>query len=40
VGFHFTESEHSLGTELLQHVAKEGGRTKVGKMAKNKLGLA
>jgi HEAT repeat protein len=40
VGFHFSESEHSLGTELLQHVAKEGGRTKIGKMAKNKLGLA
>lgn len=40
VGFHFSESQHSLGTELLQHVAKEGGRTKIGKMAKNKLGLS
>lgn len=40
VGFHFSESDHPLGTELLEHVAKEAGRTKLGKMAKNKLGLA
>jgi HEAT repeat protein len=39
VGFHFQEEEHPLGAELLEHVAKEGGRTKLGKMAKNKLGL-
>ena len=40
VGFHFSESQHPLGVELLEHVAKEGGRTKLGKMAKNKLGLS
>lgn len=40
VGFHFSEEQHPLGTELLEHVAKEGGRTKIGKMAKNKLGLS
>jgi HEAT repeat protein len=40
VGFHFSEQQHPLGTELLEHVAKEGGRTKIGKMAKNKLGLS
>jgi hypothetical protein len=39
VGFHFKEEDHPLGTELLEHVAKEGGRTKIAKMAKNKLGL-
>jgi hypothetical protein len=40
VGFHFKEEDHPLGTELLEHVAKEGGRTKIAKMAKNKLGLS
>ena len=40
VGFHFVEDEHPLGKELLEHVAKEGGRTKLAKMAKNKLGLS
>lgn len=40
VGFHFAEKDHPLGEELLAHVAKQGGRTKIGKMAKNKLGLA
>jgi HEAT repeat protein len=40
VGFHFVEEDHPLGRELLEHVAKEGGRTKLAKMAKNKLGLA
>lgn len=40
VGFHFVEEDHPLGKELLEHVAKEGGRTKLAKMAKNKLGLA
>ncbi len=40
VGFHFVEEDHPLGRELLEHVGKEGGRTKLAKMAKNKLGLA
>ncbi|MDQ3033508.1 MAG: hypothetical protein M3Y87_13900, partial [Myxococcota bacterium] len=40
VGFHFTEKSYPLGEDLLTHVAKQGGRTKLGKMAKNKLGLA
>jgi HEAT repeat protein len=40
VGFHFAESRHPLGIELLEEVIKKGGRTKVAKMAKNKLGLA
>jgi len=39
VGFHFVEEDHPLGRELLEHVGKEGGRTKLAKMAKNKLGL-
>jgi len=39
VGFHFVEEDQPLGRELLEHVAKEGGRTKLAKIAKNKLGL-
>ncbi len=39
-GFHFAEKAYPLGEELLAHVAKQGGRTKLGKMAKNKLTLA
>ena len=40
MGFHFTELDHPLGEELLEEVVKKGGRTKVAKMAKNKLALA
>lgn len=40
VGFHFVEEEQPLGRELLEHVAREGGRTKLARSAKNKLGLA
>ena len=40
VGFHFTERRQPLGEELLGVVAERGGRTKVAKMAKNKLKLA
>ena len=39
VGFHFAELKKPLGEELLEDVVKKGGRTKVGKMAKNKLAL-
>ena len=39
VGFHFAEAKKPLGQELLEEVVKKGGRTKVGKMAKNKLAL-
>ncbi|MBI5507430.1 MAG: HEAT repeat domain-containing protein [Deltaproteobacteria bacterium] len=39
-GFHFVEEGHPLGEELLADVVKVAGRTKVGKMAKNKLDLA
>lgn len=39
VGFHFAEAKKPLGEELLDEVVKKGGRTKVGKMAKNKLTL-
>ncbi len=39
VGFHFAERRHPLGVELLEEVAEKGGRTKLGKMAKNKLAL-
>ena len=39
VGFHFAEERHPLGDELLGEVVKKGGRTKLAKMAKNKLGL-
>lgn len=40
VGFHFAEEDHPLGRDLLTEVVKQGGRTKVGKMAKNKLGIS
>ncbi len=39
VGFHFAELKKPLGEELLDEVVNKGGRTKVGKMAKNKLAL-
>ena len=39
VGFHFAEKAHILGEELLEEVVKKGGRTKIAKMAKNKLAL-
>lgn len=39
VGFHFSEEGEPLGAELLEEVVKKAGRTKVGKMAKNKLAL-
>lgn len=39
VGFHFTELDHPIGEELLEEVVRKGGRTKIGKMAKNKLAL-
>src|SRR5262249_54898871 len=39
VGFHFAELGHPLGGDLLEEVAKKGGRTKLGKRAKNKLAL-
>lgn len=40
VGFHFAEKDHPLGEELLTEVVQKVGRTKLGKMAKNKLALA
>ncbi|HEY3820735.1 MAG TPA: HEAT repeat domain-containing protein [Polyangiaceae bacterium] len=40
VGFHFSEEGHPLGEELLRIVADEGGRAKIGKMARSKLALA
>ncbi|MFO0663169.1 MAG: HEAT repeat domain-containing protein [Polyangiaceae bacterium] len=40
VGFHFAEAKHGLGEELLEEVISRAGRTKVGKMAKNKLALS
>lgn len=40
VGFHFSELDHPVGDELLEEVVKKGGRSKVGKMAKNKLALS
>ena len=40
VGFHFVEAAAALGEELLVEVAQKAGRTKLGKMAKNKLRLA
>lgn len=40
VGFHFIEDENPLGKTLLTHIVKTGGRTKLAKMAKNKLGLS
>ena len=39
VGFHFVEEGHSLGDDLLEHVVKKGGKTKVAKAAKNTLSL-
>jgi HEAT repeat protein len=40
VGFHFAEEGHPLGAELLEEVVKKGGRAKIARMAKNKLGLS
>lgn len=40
VGFHFSELDHPVGDELLEEVVKKGGRSKVGKMARNKLALS
>lgn len=40
LGFHFSERRQPLGEEILGVVVERGGRTKVGKMAKNKLKLA
>jgi hypothetical protein len=39
LGFHFTELRTALGSEILEEVVKRAGRTKLGKMAKNKLAL-
>ena len=42
VGFNLAEgkgNERAIASELLQHLASKHGRTKVGKAAKNKLGL-
>jgi HEAT repeats len=39
VGFHFTEEGHSLGDDLLEHIIKKSGKTKLAKAAKNKLSL-
>ncbi len=40
VGFHFAEEGHTLGDDLLEHVVNKGGKSKVGKAAKNKLSLS
>jgi HEAT repeat protein len=40
VGFHFIEQEHPLGEELLREVMQRAGKTKLGRMARNKLELA
>jgi hypothetical protein len=40
VGFHFAETGHPVGEELLRVVADKGGRTKIGKMARSKLSLS
>ncbi|MBL9020992.1 MAG: HEAT repeat domain-containing protein [Myxococcales bacterium] len=40
LGFHFSERRQPIGEEILGVVVERGGRTKVGKMAKNKLKLA
>jgi HEAT repeat protein len=40
VGFHFAEKRDPIGAELLRVVIDKSGRTKLGKMAKNKLGLS
>lgn len=39
VAFHFAEEKAPIGAELLAEVVKNAGRTKIGKMAKNKLAL-
>jgi HEAT repeat protein len=39
VGFHFAELGHPVGEDLLETVVKKGGRSKLAKMAKNKLAL-
>jgi hypothetical protein len=39
VGFHFSEEGHTLGDDLLEHVVKKGGKSKIAKAAKNKLSL-
>ncbi len=39
VGFHFEEEGHTLGDDLLEHVVKKGGKSKIAKAAKNKLAL-
>jgi hypothetical protein len=40
VGFHFAEEGHTLGDDLLEHIIKTGGKSKVAKAAKNKLALS
>lgn len=40
IGFHFIERQHLLGEDMLALVVEKAGRTKLGKMAKNKLSLA
>ena len=40
MGFHFAEEGHTLGDDLLEHVVKKGGKSKVAKAAKNKLSLS
>ncbi|HEY8073747.1 MAG TPA: HEAT repeat domain-containing protein [Labilithrix sp.] len=40
VGFHFSELDHPLGDEMLELVVEKGGRSKIGKAAKNKLALS
>ncbi|OGQ77185.1 MAG: hypothetical protein A2289_20985 [Deltaproteobacteria bacterium RIFOXYA12_FULL_58_15] len=40
IGFHFVEEGHPLGEDLLADVSKKAARSKIGKMAKNKLALA
>lgn len=39
VGFHFAELQKTLGQEMLGEVVKKGGKTKIARMAKNKLAL-
>jgi HEAT repeat protein len=39
VAFHFAEVRNPIGRELLEVVMNKGGRTKIGKTAKNKLAL-
>ncbi|MBW2458354.1 MAG: HEAT repeat domain-containing protein [Deltaproteobacteria bacterium] len=39
VGFHFAEERFPVGAQLLRQVVAKGGRTKIAKMAKNKLAL-